>query len=153
MKRIFIALFLISLIAGHEIQVFDDKLKEKEIMEKEEPVLKEAIAITTIIVTAAITCTVSFILTKVYEKIYYQLTNSNCVDTYNENGNGRWISNIKDGYVMSAYFHKTKRHTATCNGGTLGGGQIRAEASAGNWAIALCKAGVSGRKTYWNTLS
>ena len=153
MKRIFIALFLISLIAGQEIQTFDTKLKEKEIMEEEEPVLKEAVTITTILLTAAIGATVTFILNKVYDKIYFHLTNSNCIDTYNDSGNGRWLSNIKDGWVMSAYYHKTKRHTATCNGGTLGGGQIRAEAPAGSWAIALCKAGISGRKTYWNTLS
>ena len=153
MKKIFIALFLISLIAGQEIQVLDTKLKDKEIVEDEEPLLKEPVTITVIILTAAITATVTFLLDKVFDKIYFHLTNSNTIDTYNENGNGRWLSNIKDGYVMSAYFHKTKRHTATCDGGFLGGGQIRAEADPGKWAIALCKAGISGRKTYWNTIS
>ena len=152
MKKIFITLFLICLITGQEVQVLDTKLKDKEIMEEEEPVLKEAITITTILVTAAIGATVTFILNKVYDKIYYHMTNSNTIDTYNENGNGRWLSNIKDGYVMSAYYHKTKTHTATCDGGLLGGGQIRAKADPGQWAIALCKAGISGRKTYWNTL-
>lgn len=153
MKRIFIALFLISLIAGQEIQVLDTKVKEKEIVEEEDPVLKEPITITTIIVTAVIGTTVTYILNKVYDKIYFHLTNSHVIDTYNENGKGRWLSNIKDGYVMSAYYHETKRHTATCQGGVLGGGQIRAEAGPKQWAIALCKAGISGRKTFWNVLS
>lgn len=153
MKKIFIALFLISLIAGHEVQVFDTKKKEKEIMEEEEPVLKEPITITTIILTALITASVTYLCNKIYDKITYSLTHSYFIDTYNENGKGRWLSNIKDGYVISAYFHETKRHSATCQGGTLGGGQIRAIAGPKQWAIAICKAGISGRKTFWNVLS
>ena len=151
MRKLFLAFFLITLIVGNEIHEIDKKFEENK-AEEDEPILKEPITIATIIVSAAIGATVTFILTKVYEKIYYHLTNSNTVDTYNENGKGRWLSNIKDGYVMSAYFHKTKRHTATCDGGFLGGGSIRATAGPGQWAIAACKAGISGKKTYWNVL-
>ena len=152
MKKTFIALLLIALISGQEIQDFERKLEEKEIKKKDKPRLLEVISVTTIIVSTVIGVSVTYILNTVYNKIYYELTNSNTVDTYNENGKGRWLSNIKDGYVMSAYYHETKRHSATCNGGTLGGGQIRAVAPAGSWAIALCAAGISGRKTFWNTL-
>ena len=150
MNKIFIALFLITLVSGHEVQELNTKLKKK--MEEEDPILKEPISITTIIITTAIGVTVTFVLNKVYEKINYRLTNSNTVDTYNENGHGRFLSNIQDGYVMAAYYHDTKKHSATCDGGFLGGGQIRAIAGPGQMAIALCKAGVSGRKTYWNIL-
>ena len=152
MKKSFIALLLIALISGQEIQDFEKKLEEKEITKNNKQRMLEAISVTTMIVSTVIGVSVTRILNIVYDKIYYELTHSNTVDTYNENGKGRWLSNIKDGYVMSAYYHKTKRHTATCDGGLFGGGQIRAEASAGSWAIALCKAGIAGRKTYWNTL-
>ena len=152
MKKTFVALLLIALISGQEIQDFERKLEEKELKKKDHPRLLEAISVTTIVISTVIGVTITYILNTVYDKIKYELTNSNTVDTYNEDGKGRWLSNIEDGYVMSAYYHKTKRHSATCNGGFLGGGQIRAEAPAGSWAIALCKAGISGRKTYWNTL-
>ena len=152
MKKSFIALLLIALISGQEIQDFEKKLEEKEITKNNKQRMLEAISVTTIIVSTVIGVSVTRILNIVYDKIYYELTHSNTVDTYNENGKGRWLSNIKDGYVMSAYYHETKRHTATCNGGSFGGGQIRAVAPAGSWAIALCKAGIAGRKTYWNTL-
>ena len=92
----------------------------------------------------------------VAELLKWAGTTFNSKEVYTERqdtADERFISYLGDGKITACYFHKTKRHTATCNGGTLGGGQIRAEASAGNWAIALCKAGVSGRKTYWNTLS
>ena len=69
---------------------------------------------------------------------------------FKDNGNGKFISNIKNGYVVSMYFHKTKVHTATCDGGVLGGGTISAIADPGEWAIAYCKAGISGRRTYYN---
>ena len=73
-------------------------------------------------------------------------------DTYLEDGDARWISNIKGGYVISMYWHKYKRHSATCNGGFGGSKQTRAIAPAGYWAIAICKAGIAGKKTYYNNL-
>ena len=161
MKRTFFALLLIALIAGQEVNEVKKKIEEAKTLEEtkaievtkaieEKPELK--FAVTTIILTSVISVTVGFVLTKVFEKIHYQLTVGYTVDTYNENGKGRWLSDIKDGVVMSAYYHKTKKHSATCQGGFGGGGQIRAIAPAGQWAIALCYAGISGRKTFWNVL-
>ena len=154
MKRIAIVMFLISLVIGQKIQQFDLKLKEKrkEEQNNDDIILKEPISAGAIIITAAISVTVGFICTKICEKIYYELTHSTFVDTYLEEGNARWLSNIEDGWVISAYYHKNVKHSATCQGGFGGGEQTRAIGEPGEWAIAFCKAGISGRKTFYNNL-
>jgi hypothetical protein len=75
---------------------------------------------------------------------------SNFKKLYKDNGNGLWYSYIENNYVFSLYYHKTKVHTATCDGGLFGGGEISSIGSPGEWAIAYCRAGISGRKTYYN---
>ena len=104
------------------------------------------------VLKAAGTAAIKFLVEKGLNKAYYLITEGYFKDTLLEDGNARWVSNIKGGYVVSMYWHKTRRHSATCNGGFLGGGQKRVIAPAGHWAIAYCKAGVSGRKTYHNNL-
>ena len=154
MKKSVVALLLIALIAGKDIQEFGVKSERDENIRKNDITLKEPITISTLgfVVKAAITITVARILDIVYDKIYYRLTHSNIVDTFNEDGKGHWYSDLGDDYVLSAYYHETKKHSATCDGGFLGGGQERKEADAGKWAFAVCHAGISGRKTYWNVL-
>ena len=61
----------------------------------------------------------------------------------------RFISKIGDGKVCSMFYHPSKRHSATAQGG-LGGGNAKSEANAGEWAIAICNVGVSGAKTFYN---
>ena len=154
MKKSVIALLLIALIAGKDIQEYGVKSERDASIRKDNIILKEPITISTLgfIVKAAITITVTRILNIVYDKIYYRMTHSNTVDTFNEDGKGHWISNLGDDYVLSVYCHETKKHSATCDGGFLGGGQKRKIGEAGECAFALCKAGISGRKTYWNVL-
>ena len=49
--------------------------------------------------------------------------------------------------AMSIYFHKNKKHYASCDGGLFGGGSYKSYANAGQWAVAYCKAGWAGKKT------
>ena len=157
MKKIAIVMFLISLVIGQKIQQFDLKLKEKIKNEqnKGDIILKDPISLETvgeIIIKAAISVTIAFISNKIYEAIYYKFTYRYFVDTYLEEGKARWVSNIKEGWVVSAYYHDDVKHSATCHGGLGGGGQIRVIAGPGVWAVAYCKAGISGRKTFYNNL-
>ena len=104
------------------------------------------------VIRAAASYAIGKICDIIFDKIHYRVTQGYMVDTLLENGKAHWISNIKDGYVFSIYWHKTRKHSATCDGGFMGGGQKRVFASAGQYAFAYCKAGVSGRKTYYNNL-
>ena len=65
-------------------------------------------------------------------------------------GGGRFISTITtSGLVVAAFNHPTKFHSATADGGFLGGGVSKSTAPAGIWAVAWSSAGVSGKKTYY----
>ena len=64
---------------------------------------------------------------------------------------GRFISSMANGQMMAAFFHPTKRHSATC----MHGDNIKSRSikNAGKWAIA--KSGTSllgGNKTKYNVL-
>ena len=64
---------------------------------------------------------------------------------------GRFISSMGGGQMMAAFFHPTKRHSATC----MHGDKVKARSvkDAGKWAIA--KSGTSiigGNKTKYNVL-
>lgn len=64
---------------------------------------------------------------------------------------GRFISSMGGGQMMAAFYHPTKRHSATC----MHGNNVKARSvkDAGKWAIA--KSGTSilgGNKTKYNVL-
>ena len=148
MKKILIVSFLISITLCNEITL-KQKIKREEVNLKVAPILAAAGAV---ILEAAGTAAIEWLIEKGLNRAHYLLTEGYFKDTYLEDGKARFISNIKGGYVIAMYWHKKRRHSATCNGGFLGGGQKRAVAPAGHWAIAYCKAGVSGRKTHYNNL-
>ena len=148
MKKILIVSFLISITLCNEI-ISKQKIKREEVNLQVAPVLAAA---GVFVLKAAGTAAIAWLVDKGLNRAHYLLTQGHFRDTLLENGNARWISNIKGGYVIAMYWHKKRRHSATCNGGFLGGGQKRAIAPAGHWAIAYCKAGTSGRKTYYNNL-
>ena len=148
MKKILIVSFLISITLCNEI-ILKEKIKREEVNLQVAPALAAA---GVFVLKAAGTAAIAWLVEKGLNRAHYLLTQGHFKDTYLETGNARWISNIKGGYVIAMYWHKKRRHSATCNGGFLGGGQKRAVAPAGHWAIAYCKAGVSGRKTHYNNL-
>ena len=152
MKKLIVVIFLISLTLCEEVREFDEKLKYK-INKDEVNIQSVTLAVVGgFILKAAASYAIGLICEKIFDKIHYRVTQGYMRDSFLENGRAHWVSNIKDGYVFSLYWHKTKRHSATCVGGLLGGGQKRVIANAGEYAVAYCKAGVSGRKTFYNNL-
>ena len=70
-------------------------------------------------------------------------------DTRFDDG-GRFISVQKDGQVISAYYHPTRRHSATAQSG-LTQARETASAPAGLWAVATIPSGVTGHdRTFYN---
>ena len=63
----------------------------------------------------------------------------------------RFISIIEDGKVGAFYYHATKKHSATAQGGIGGGGQVRCIAPPGEWAVAITDLGIKGAKTFYNS--
>lgn len=63
---------------------------------------------------------------------------------------GRFVSSMGNGQMMAAFFHKTRRHSATC----CHGDEIKAKSikDGGKWAIAKAPKALFGNKTYYNVL-
>ena len=61
----------------------------------------------------------------------------------------RFVSKIADGKVCSMFFHPTKWHSATAQGGMFGG-NAKSKAPPGEWAVAICNVGIMGAKTFYN---
>ena len=59
---------------------------------------------------------------------------------------------LKEFYVNATIYWHKERIAATFNGGFLGDEQKRDITLAGEWSIAICKAGIYERKTYYNNL-
>ena len=164
MKRIIITLFLISLVANKELVEINSKIKREIQNRKEEKTnLRKLVAagVGVLIIKETIKFFFSYLVGKLIDAIVENCKESRSALTssftpshfkhlYKDNGKGLWISYIEDDYVVSMYYHETKEHTATCDGGLLGGGEIAAKADPGYWAIAYCKAGIAKRKTYYN---
>lgn len=66
-------------------------------------------------------------------------------------GGGVFVSSMTGDYVVAAYYHPSKSHSATADGGTLGGGVAKSTASKGRWAVAYSSQGIANRKTYYST--
>lgn len=62
----------------------------------------------------------------------------------------RFVSCIDNGQVLSAYNHPTKWHSASVDGG-IGGQTAKSEKPPGQWAVAIGRAGLMNRKTYYNS--
>lgn len=163
MKRIFIAIFLISLVATKEFEDINTNSKNAIQFKKDENEVRKlsAAAVGSFILEKAMDYFIGYLVGKVIDAIVDNFKESrstlnesiqvsNFKKLYKDNGNGLWYSYIENNWVVSMYYHKTKTHTATCDGGILGGGEISALAGPGKWAIAYCKAGISRRKTYFN---
>lgn len=60
---------------------------------------------------------------------------------------GTWLSG--DGNVMSAFYHPTKKHSASTIGKL---GTKRSVAEAGKWAVSIQTRGAFGNKAFYNTL-
>ena len=62
----------------------------------------------------------------------------------------RHIQNNHSVQRLQAYYHNTKKHSATADGGFFGGGVITQIANKDYWAVACSMNGLFGRKTYYN---
>ena len=76
------------------------------------------------------------------------LNRSNFCNQVQKDG-GRFVSAVNGNQVVAAYYHPSKFHSATADGGIGGGGAVRSTANAGEWAVAVSSAGIGGRKTYY----
>ena len=163
MKRIIITIFLISLVTTKEFVDINTKIKNVIQNRKDENKLRKLIAaeVGTLLVKKGIDILIGYLVGKLIDAMVDKLKEpkntlnesikiSNFKKLYKDNGNGLWYSYIENNFVVSMYYHKTKIHTATCDGGLFGGGEISNLGSPGEWAIAYCRAGISGRKTYYN---
>ena len=71
-------------------------------------------------------------------------------DFYKQDASGGvFVSGVANGYVISAYNHPSKYHSATASGGFLGCGSEKSVASAGKWAVAWVCMGVANRRSYY----
>ena len=133
MKTIYIVLVLLSLVIGKEIKENDDNI-----------ILKASL-VGGFAFAGTISTSVSTIFNYIRSQagIYF----SGGPDSDHYFGNARFITKVGNGYVISVYFDKNKKHHASCDGGVLGGGSYTKHANAGQWAVAFCKAGIAGRKT------
>lgn len=78
-----------------------------------------------------------------------------------DNNKGRWVTAQSDGKLISACFHESKNHSATCevhNNFTKNFGvpdhvvrSAKSTAGPGEWAVAMVDSGkLGGDKTYYN---
>ena len=78
-----------------------------------------------------------------------------------DNNNGRWVTVQCDGKLISACYHKSKNHSATCevhNNFTKNFGvpdhivrSSKSTAAPGEWAVAMVDSGkLGGDKTFYN---
>ena len=139
MKVAYIILFLLSLVIGKEIHENDDDI-----------ILKSS-SVGGLTFAGSITTSVSTIYNYIKSQTSISLSGGTNSDYNTDGDNGRFISKIGSGYVVAIYFHKTKYHHASCNGGSFGGGSYRTNAAAGQWAVAFCKSGFTGKKTYYGS--
>ena len=140
MKTKYIILVLLSLVIGKEIQENDDDI------------ILKASGTGGLFFKGTITTSVSTIYNNIKSQAGINLSGGTEADYNTDGGNGRFISKTGDGYVVSIYFHKNKKHYASCDGGMFGGGNTRAYASAGQWAVAYCKAGWAGKKANYGEI-
>ena len=163
MKRIIITIFLISLITTKEFVDINTKIKNVIQNRKVGNKLRKLnpAAAGTLIVKEILEILLGYLVGKMIDAMVDKFKEpkntlkesikvKNFKKLYKDNGNGLWYSYIENNYVVSMYYHKTKIHTATCDGGLFGGGEISSLGEPGEWAIAYCRAGISGRKTYYN---
>ena len=64
----------------------------------------------------------------------------------------RFIVSFHGELLISAYYHKNKSHSVTCNGCISSNGSIKSIASKGKWAVAFFKTGDSTKSAIYNTL-
>ena len=162
MKKLIIAIFLISLVANKEILEINSNIREiKGKVQKNNLRKLMAAGFGTVVFEQVGKFFIGYLLGKLIDAMVDKFKESRSVlnasfkpshftQLYKDGGDGLYISYIENDYVVSMYYHKTKMHTATCDGGILGGGTISALGSPGEWAIAFCKAGISRRRTYYN---
>ena len=101
-------------------------------------------------INLSMNCTIGELVAQISNFLGTNLTPSNFTRFYRDGG--VFLSSLNsNGWVIAAYNHPSKSHSAIADGGSFGGGTDRAEAEPGIWAVAASKAGINGKKTYYNT--
>ena len=119
---------------------------------EEQPTLKQAGKVVN--VNLGINADVNEILKAAFKamgKTFVKPSSTGYQVRYPDGTNSRWISAQYSGLLISAYFHKTKSHSATVvPKSLLFSTKYRSEAPAGKWAIAVSDATYMGDKTYYD---
>ena len=139
MKTTYIILFLLSLVIG------------KDFHENDDDIILKGSSKGGLTFAGSITTSVSTIYNYIKSQASISLSGGADSDYKTDGDNGRFISKIGSGYVVAIYFHNTKTHHASCNGGAFGGGSHSTYAKAGQWAVAFCKSGITGKKTNYGS--
>ena len=63
-------------------------------------------------------------------------------------GLGKFWRSTNETYIIAAYYHPSKKHSAIANGGTNGGGLAKIPAKGGEWAVAYSKRGFFNTSIY-----
>ena len=67
-------------------------------------------------------------------------------------GIDRFIASFYGEFLISAYYHKNKSHSVTCNGCISSNGSIKSIASKEKWALTFYKTGDSTKSSIYNSL-
>ena len=92
--------------------------------------------------------TVDAVISAAERLMHARLNRSNF--TEQEQNGGLFRSSMSGGQTIAMYFHPTRKHSATADGGFMGGGMVRAIAGPGKWAVAYSSTGWFGANTHWN---
>lgn len=87
---------------------------------------------------------------KTFDDSYLKKNKSNFSDQIKLEG--RWIFLLTENYVISAYFHPTKTHSATVINGFFIKNKLRVIKEKGKWAISYLPRTLFFNKTYFNIL-
>lgn len=92
---------------------------------------------------------------KIFEKIDNKLSSPEALGIQykdEEKEGGRWLSLISEKYLISAYYHPTKRHSASVTNGFIKTNKSRVSKREGEWAIAFLPTTLFFNRPFYSVL-